>query len=146
MSHSPLAPCPSCLRHVRIHSAVCPFCAAVVAIEAASVVPAATTPLSRAAAFTFATTLALGCATTQTATVEPAPTIMVAPADPSPPVTPVAAPQDQGATMAIYGSPTAMADAGAPAVDAPAVDVPVRPARPSGSIGVRYGSPPRPTH
>ena len=142
MSHSPLAPCPSCLRHVRIHSAVCPFCAAVVAIEPASVVPAATTPLSRAAAFTFATTLALGCATTQTAPVEPAPTITVAPADPSPPVTPVAAPQDQGATMADAGAPAV----DVPAVDAPAVVVPVRPARPSGSIGVRYGSPPRPTH
>lgn len=142
MNHSPLAPCPSCQRHVRSDTAVCPFCAAPVAISPASVVPAATTTLGRAAAFTFATTLALGCASTQPTPVEPAPMVTPAPVTPAPvepaPVTPapVADPADAG--------PPPLADA---AADVPVRDVtpPVRPTRPSGSsVGVRYGAPPRP--
>ena len=158
MSHSPLAPCPACQRHVRSDSSRCPFCAAAIAIAPASVVPAATTTLSRAAAFTFATSLALGCASTQDPAPQGNPVATTEPA----PVTPTAGPQDPGAPMAIYGAPAPMtdpADAGAtPPADAgeptpadvpatpPAVDAgrPVRPTRPSGSIGVRYGSPPRP--
>jgi hypothetical protein len=136
---------------VRSDTTRCPFCAADVAIAPASIVPASTTTLSRAAAFTFATTLALGCTSAQQPPVEPAPTVTPAP------VTPVAGPQDPGAPMAIYGAPAAFidpADAGAPAADVPAtppVDVPAvdagrppRPPRPNGSVGVRYGSPPRP--
>lgn len=157
MTHAPLAPCPSCQRHVRSDVTRCPFCAADVAIAPASIVPASTTTLSRAAVFTFATTLALGCASTQ----EPAPqtTPPVATAEPAPvavtePVTPIQAPADPGAVAPMYGAPVAVDAGPAPAMDAavdapadaPAVDAgrPARPTRPSGSIQVRYGSPPRP--
>jgi hypothetical protein len=63
MTHS-LAPCPSCSRHVRTSEASCPFCKAALAPGelAASVIPAASTRLTRAAAFAFTASLAVaGC-------------------------------------------------------------------------------------
>ncbi len=63
MSQS-LAPCPSCSRHVRVSEESCPFCKAALAPDglAAKVVPAATSRLSRAAAFAFTASVAVvGC-------------------------------------------------------------------------------------
>ncbi len=51
-----LAPCPSCRRHVRVEEAECPFCSASVARLDAT--PDATTRMTRARLFVFATTVA----------------------------------------------------------------------------------------
>ncbi|MEZ4405434.1 MAG: hypothetical protein R3A52_02920 [Polyangiales bacterium] len=59
-----LVPCPSCGRHVRVAERACPFCAASLSrgAQPAAVVPSATQRMSRAAAFTFAASLAIaGC-------------------------------------------------------------------------------------
>ena len=57
---SVLVPCPGCSRHVRASESACPFCSAALPSDLANrAVPAANRRLSRAAAFTFATTLAV---------------------------------------------------------------------------------------
>jgi hypothetical protein len=57
---NPLVPCPSCDRHVRATETACPFCDAALPTDLASrAVPAANRRLSRAAAFTFAASLAV---------------------------------------------------------------------------------------
>ena len=129
-----LVPCPSCARHVRSSERACPFCRSALSTDlAARAVPGTTQRLSRAAAFTFAASLAAtGCASdpvpndaaTVTDTGSDAGTIVTdtGPADTGAP-TDTGAPADTGT----------QADAGAP-VDAGK----------DGSIGVRYGSPPRP--
>ena len=59
MDH-PLAPCPSCRRHIRITEDACPFCS--VALESAELargaVPGSSQRLTRAAMFVFGATLA----------------------------------------------------------------------------------------
>ncbi|MEO8875487.1 MAG: hypothetical protein ABI461_07870 [Polyangiaceae bacterium] len=67
---SVLVPCPGCARHVRASESACPFCSAELPTDLASrAVPAAGRRLSRAAAFTFATTLAVaGAAGTEACT------------------------------------------------------------------------------
>ena len=58
-----LVPCPSCHRHVRSSESACPFCQGALPSDlGARAVPGTTQRLSRAAAFTFAATLAAtGC-------------------------------------------------------------------------------------
>ena len=54
-----LVPCPSCARHVRSSERACPFCRSALSTDlAARAVPGTTQRLSRAAAFTFAASLA----------------------------------------------------------------------------------------
>lgn len=60
---SSLVPCPSCERHVRASEAACPFCSTALPTDLAAV-PAATRRLSRFAAFTFATAVAVTGAAT----------------------------------------------------------------------------------
>ncbi len=55
------APCPSCRRHVRVDEASCPFCGS--ALAALDATPDATTRMSRARLFVFATTLGVSAAT-----------------------------------------------------------------------------------
>lgn len=65
---SPLAPCPSCRRHVRVAESACPFCGTAVVLEAASA-PRAAQRLGRAAIFTFgavAIATSAGCSTSTT--------------------------------------------------------------------------------
>src|SRR5690348_10712494 len=97
--HHPLAPCPSCARHVRATETRCPFCARAFGSELANgVVPGATQRLGRAASFVFTATVALaGCA----AAVEP---------DGGGGQTDVAVvdtgPVDEGSTFPLYGAAT----------------------------------------
>ena len=62
-----LAPCSSCSRHVRVAESACPFCGAVVSLEAPSIRGIASQRLGRAALFTFGAvalaTNASGCST-----------------------------------------------------------------------------------
>lgn len=55
--YQPLAPCPSCHRHVRAAHAgsACPFCG--VALTAVTTIPSATQRLARGALFAFASTV-----------------------------------------------------------------------------------------
>jgi len=55
------APCPSCRRHVRVDEAACPFCG--VAIASLRATPDATSRMSRARLFVFATTVGVTAAT-----------------------------------------------------------------------------------
>lgn len=60
--YQPLVACPSCHRHIRTTEAQCPFCAAAIAADlAARAIPSATSRMSRAAAFLFGASIALGC-------------------------------------------------------------------------------------
>src|SRR5690349_16387146 len=65
--YSPMAPCPSCSRHVRTNEPSCPFCKVVLPESLADAVVPGTTPrLSRAAAIAFTASLAVtGCGGTQ---------------------------------------------------------------------------------
>ena len=67
MSIAPLAPCPSCARHVRADSDRCPFCATSFHATTFDVVPdQGSQRLKRAAIFAFATTVAsVGCTNPQ---------------------------------------------------------------------------------
>lgn len=67
MSIAPLAPCPSCARHVRADSDRCPFCATSFHATTFEVVPEqGSQRLKRAAIFAFATTVAsVGCTNPQ---------------------------------------------------------------------------------
>lgn len=145
-----LVPCPSCARHVRASEHACPFCrSALPAGLAARAVPNTTQRLSRAAAFTFAASLAAtGCAS------DPVPNDTGVVADTGSDsgsvvtdrgtATDQQAPADTGA-VADAGSTTdtgsAPDDVGGPA---PLYGLPALDAGQDGSIGVRYGSPPRP--
>ena len=65
---NPLVPCPSCDRHVRASEIACPFCHSALPNDLASrAVPAANRRLNRAAAFTFAATVAIASASVSTA-------------------------------------------------------------------------------
>ena len=61
----PLAPCPSCRRHVRLSSSSCPFCEAPLEPSALRAAPGLPGPLSRSAwvrlAMAAATTTAVAC-------------------------------------------------------------------------------------
>jgi len=166
---SSLVPCPSCARHVRATERSCPFCRTALSASIASrVIPGATQRLSRAAAFTFAASLAAtGCSD------DPAPAADAAVVDTGPGtdtgsgtdtgpatdmgVTDAGFPSDDGGMLAMYGGPPdtgvdSGADSGGPSDDggiAPLYGLPADAGQPSqdagdGSIGVRYGSPPRP--
>jgi hypothetical protein len=53
-----LVPCPSCARHIAISEASCPFCASALPSDLESrAIPGTSRRLSRAAMFTFATTV-----------------------------------------------------------------------------------------
>jgi hypothetical protein len=54
--YEPLAPCPSCHRHVRASAGACPFCQT--QIHVARVIPSPTTRLARGALFVFASSVA----------------------------------------------------------------------------------------
>ena len=62
--YQPLVPCPWCARHVRADETSCPFCKSTLSDGLTSaVVPAASSRLSRAAAFAFTASIAVtGCA------------------------------------------------------------------------------------
>ncbi len=96
-----LVPCPSCARHVRASESACPFCASALPTDLARhAVPPATRRMNRAAAFTFAATLAVSAGAISTSacggTVEQGP-------------------DDHGGGQAMYG--TARADDGGATID-----------------------------
>lgn len=141
-----LVPCPSCGRHVRVAERACPFCAASLSrgAQSAAVIPSATQRMSRAAAFTFAASLAIaGCGDST-----PSPDAAVDsggntdtgnPSDNGTPVdtgtpTDSGAPDDNGGPVPLYGAPADVP----PAQDVPAVD-----AGPSDDGGAMplYGAP-----
>jgi len=141
-----LVPCPSCRRHIRTGEHACPFCAASIGADLASkAIPGTTQRLSRAAAFAFTATLTMancGPGTTPAPTPDAATDadggvapLYGAPVDASPDTTPPppdASPDvvnDNGGPMPLYGAVPAP-DAGDPDAG-------------DGSIGVRYGAPPR---
>jgi hypothetical protein len=65
---NPLVPCPTCDRHVRASETACPFCDSALPTDLASrAVPPANRRLNRAAAFTFAASLAVVSASVSTA-------------------------------------------------------------------------------
>lgn len=124
---SPLFPCPSCHRHVRLGSGACPFCASALP-ESPELVPNAPTgSLKRAALFVFATTVA-ACSSsqpTQTATPEPV-TVATSESDasttPSSGGTVIQTPSDptgQGNFAPMYGMPATPVET--QAIDASAV-------------------------
>jgi hypothetical protein len=164
-----LVPCPSCARHVRASERACPFCRSMLPSTLASkAIPGATQRLSRAAAFTFAATLAAtGCSD------DPAPPADAAVLDTGNPsdtgtdtgsatdtgtdtgsATDAGFPADDGGIVAMYGGPPdSGADSGAPDDNggvAPLYGLPApdagtdQDAGPDGSMILRYGSPPRP--
>jgi hypothetical protein len=163
-----LVPCPSCARHVRATERACPFCrTALSAAIAAKAIPGSAQRLSRAAAFTFAASLAAtGCSSDATpapdaaavdsgaATDSGATTDTGARADTGT-ATDAGFPTDDGGFLAMYGGPPrdSGADSGAPDDNGgigPLYGLPASDAGQEsdtgadGSIGVRYGSPPRP--
>lgn len=135
--YQPLAPCPSCRRHVRAAEGSCPFCHA--AIGDAQIVPSPTKRIARGAVFVFASTLAacggstepeqpIGSKDTGTQTGDTSTTVdSNTPADTSLDTGNVAPPygipptdtgvtdgtvDDTGGGMAKYGAPPPPADAG----------------------------------
>ncbi len=159
-----LVPCEGCQRHVRSDEGRCPFCGATVRGDSpAPVLP--DRPLSRAALFVFASTVALGSACQSTsdqgpaARPQPDPTAqgpLPGPAEtPSPPPAADAGPSQaeipQVPPTAVYGAPPRPmddTDAGAPGPTSTPDPTPTpnprpRPRRP-GTIQVRYGAPPPP--
>jgi len=163
-----LVPCPSCHRHIRTGEHACPFCGGELpAALAARAIPGATQRLSRAAAFAFTASLAL---TNCGPSVSPAPAD-AAPADAAGPGDGGVAPAygapapdagpgpGDGGVASLYGAVPAP-DGGTPDA-APGPDAsdpgdggvaPLYGAVPApdggadaaeGSIGVRYGAPPR---
>lgn len=161
---SSLVPCPSCARHVRATERSCPFCRTALSSAIASrVIPGATQRLSRAAAFTFAAGLAAtGCSDdpappADAAVVDTGSTTDTGATTDTGSTTDTGGPSDDGGIVAMYGGPPdsgvdAGADSGGPSDDggiAPLYGLPADAGQPSqdagdGSIGVRYGSPPRP--
>ena len=164
---APLIVCAGCYRHVRASERACPFCrSALSSALAAKAVPGTTQRLSRAAAFTFAASLAAtGCSS------DPAPAVDAAVTDTGTATdtgtdtgrtdTGVSAdagfPADDGGFLAMYGGPPqdSGVDAGGPDDNGgimplyglPAPDAgqpPTDDGRTDGSIGVRYGAPPPP--
>jgi hypothetical protein len=157
---------------VRATERACPFCRSTLSSAlAAKAVPGSTQRLSRAAAFTFAATLAAtGCssdpapadasvADTGTGTDTGVRTDTGATTDTGVRTdTGVSAdagfPADDGGFLAMYGGPPqdSGVDSGAPDDNGgvaplyglPAVDAGQADDAPDGSIGIRYGSPPRP--
>lgn len=159
-----LVPCPSCARHVRATEHACPFCRSALSSDlAAKAVPGTTQRLSRAAAFTFAASLAAtGCSS------DPAPAVDAAVTDRGTATdtgtaadtgasSDVGFPADDGTFLAMYGAPPrdSGVDAGGPDDNGsimplyglPAPDAgqpPTDDGNTDGSIGIRYGAPPRP--
>ncbi len=137
---NPLFPCPSCMRHVRVGAAACPFCDGPLPLRPEGLVPGAgTASLSRAALFAFATTVAAcsspqtsetttATSSTQQATEQQAAQSGGAVVE-SPPASPPEATPDAsmgpgpGAVVALYGAPAPVmmtGDAAAPSPDAAA--------------------------
>ena len=162
-----LVPCPSCARHVRASERACPFCRSVLSSTLASkAIPGATQRLSRAAAFTFAATLAAtGCSDDPAPAADAAVLDTGSATDTGPSTdrgtdtgsaTDTGFPTDDGGVAPLYGLPapdsgtatdTGPTDDGgvAPLYGLPAPDSGTgQDAGEDGSIGVRYGSPPRP--
>lgn len=151
-----LVPCPSCARHVRASEQACPFCrSALPAGLGARAVPNTTQRLSRAAVFTFAASLAAtGCASdpvpNDTGVVTDTGSDSGSVVTDRGPSTDQQAPADTG-TVADAGAPAdngVAEDAGTPPDDSgapgPLYGLPAFDAGQDASIGVRYGSPPRP--
>lgn len=129
--YRPLAPCPSCHRHVRASEGACPFCAA--SLGAAVPVAGSAGRMARGALFVFAASVAAsvaGCGGSTTDDPAPADTGRV---------------DDGGSLDAMYGAPadTSVTDTGAAGTlyGAPAdtgiVDD-------TGSPMPKYGAPPIP--
>ena len=55
-----LAPCPSCSRHVKTTEASCPFCQTAIAPRTVAPVPFVQKRMTRAAAYAFSASLAVG--------------------------------------------------------------------------------------
>ena len=117
---SALVPCPSCARHVRATESSCPFCATVLP-DALTATPSTSKRLSRLAAFTFATAVAVtgavsaGCSGSEDGTGE--------------------SEGQLGGIMPMYGAPVPHQDAGS--CDDQADDKNFDP----GSIYAMYGAP-----
>ena len=137
-----LVPCPSCARHVRASERACPFCRSVLPSTLASkAIPGATQRLGRAAAFTFAATLAAtGCSDDPAPPADAAALDTGSATDTGPSTdrgtdtgsaTDTGFPTDDGGVAPLYGLPAPDSGTGQDAGE-------------DGSIGVRYGSPPRP--
>ncbi len=122
--YQPLAPCPSCRRHVRAgDQGECPFCAASLTVVGTvpSVVPSVRGRLARGALFAFATSvIASGCSSTETTSPGDA-AIDTRPGD------------DSGGPAPAYGAPAD--DTGRP--DDGTVDD-------TGTPMAKYGAPPPP--
>jgi hypothetical protein len=158
---SSLVPCPSCARHVRATERACPFCRTALSASIASrVIPGATQRLSRAAAFTFAASLAAtGCSddpapAADAAVVDTGSTTDsgTAPTRARPPtrapttdtgLTDAGFPSDDGGIVAMYGGPPdtgvdSGADSGGPSDDggiAPLYGLPADAGQPSQDAG-----------
>jgi hypothetical protein len=127
--YQPLAPCPSCYRHVRTTESACPFCAAALPRDlAAPAIRPARRRLGRAAAFAFGASVAVtGCGSEVSSDgiaggVGGGSTTSGAGAYD-------AGPDDDGGTQAKYGAPPPPDDAG-PDDDGGSADL--------------YGAPPSP--
>ncbi len=125
--YEPLAPCPSCSRHVRTAETSCPFCKSALPDTMATLaVPGAPQRLSRAAAFAFTASLAVtGCGGTSSPVVGDSGT-----GDGSTRDAAKDGPADDGGNVALYGEPAY----GQPFIDAGPQD--------SGGGGAKYGGPP----
>lgn len=126
--YRPLCPCPACARHVLSTERECPFCRSVIPEDLLPRErPALPRRLSRAAAFAFGTTLAVGACSSTTTTTDAAgadtardtPTVDNAASD---------VPTDDGSIFPLYGDPPPR-DAGFDAVDD------------EGAPGPEYGAP-----
>lgn len=126
--YQPLAPCPACSRHVKTTERICPFCKGALPESIAdAALPGATSRLSRAAAFAFASSLAVvgasaGCTSGTAPLSGDAAANDGSPSDGSP--------NDEGGQQPVYGAPAY----GGPFVDSGPDD--------SGGGGAKYGGPP----
>lgn len=160
--YHPLAPCPRCSRHVRVHDARCPFCHHAFTGELS---PAPSNDgrlrLTRAALFTFVTMSAGACSATVGGTdasvdvggstdapaedrlaVDSGPLDAPTPTD-NAVVTDRGPPDDQGLPVAAYGGPFPT-DAGPPDDEGGAMADYGAPPDRDGSVFLRYGAPPPP--
>lgn len=130
--YQPLAPCPSCSRHIKTTEKTCPFCkGALTDSHADAAIPGATGRLTRAAAFAFTASLAVAGSTAACTSGVAAPNGGDASADGSTP------PRDEGGVQAAYGGP-GLLDSSAPDATAPDATAPDD----SGGGGAKYGGPP----
>jgi hypothetical protein len=125
--YQPLAPCPSCRRHVRTTESACPFCAAALPRDlAAPAIRPARRRLGRAAAFAFGASVAVTGCGSEVSSDGIAGGVGGSNSDAG---AYDAGPDDDGGTQAKYGAPPPPDDAG------PDDD---------GGTQAKYGAPPPP--